>query len=77
MPAELKAHVWFPTLIWQADMPDDERSFIKGTKDFILKEKKETDRAARLETALRANLQRRKKQTKLRQDDNKLAEKKE
>jgi len=40
MPAELKAHVWFPTLIWQADMPDNEKSFIKGMKDFVLKEKK-------------------------------------
>ena len=46
MPAELKAHVWFPTLIWQADMPDNEMSFIKGTKDFILKEKKETPNTA-------------------------------
>ena len=42
MPAELKAHVWFPTLIWQADMPDNEKSFIKGIKDFVLKEKKAT-----------------------------------
>ena len=42
MPAELKAHVWFPTLIWQADMPDNEKSFIKDIKDFVLKEKKET-----------------------------------
>jgi len=41
MPAELKAHVWFPTLIWQADIPDDEKYFIKGIKDFVLKEKKE------------------------------------
>jgi len=42
MPAELKAHVWFPTLIWQADMPDNEKSFIKEIKDVVLKEKKES-----------------------------------
>jgi len=37
MPAELKAHVWFPTLIWQADLPDNEKSELKNIKDFILK----------------------------------------
>jgi uncharacterized protein (TIGR02466 family) len=42
MPAELKAHVWFPTLIWQADMPDNEKSFIKDIKNYVLKEKKAT-----------------------------------
>ncbi|MBC8409944.1 hypothetical protein N9J96_08070 [Paracoccaceae bacterium] len=46
-------------------------------KKIASKEKKETERAARLEAALRANLQRRKKQTKLRQDDNKPTEEKE
>ena len=35
------------------------------------KEKKETERATRLEAALRANLQRRKKQTKLRLNNSK------
>ena len=41
MPAELKAHVWFPTLIWQADLPDNEKSELKNIKDFILNLKKE------------------------------------
>jgi len=37
----LKAHVWFPTLIWQADLPDNEKSELKNIKDFILNLKKE------------------------------------
>jgi hypothetical protein len=40
-------------------------------KKIISKEKKQSDRAARLEAALRANLQRRKKQTKLRLNNSK------
>jgi uncharacterized protein (TIGR02466 family) len=39
--ADLKAHVWFPTLIWQADLPDSEKPEIKKIKDFILNVKKE------------------------------------
>ena len=39
--ADLKAHVWFPTLIWQADLPDNEKSELKNIKDFILNLKKE------------------------------------
>ena len=33
---ELKAHVWFPTLIWQADLPDEEKEVLKEMKDYIL-----------------------------------------
>ena len=46
-------------------------------KKIVSKEKKETERVNRLEAALRANLQRRKKQTKLRQNDNKSVGEKE
>ena len=46
-------------------------------KKIVSKEKKETERATRLEAALRANLQRRKKQTKLRQKDSKPVVEKE
>ena len=33
---ELKAHVWFPTLIWQATLPDSEKEMLSDMKDFIL-----------------------------------------
>lgn len=33
---ELKAHVWFPTLIWQATLPDEEKKLLSDMKDFIL-----------------------------------------
>ena len=33
---ELKAHVWFPTLIWQANLPDEEKEVLKEMKDYIL-----------------------------------------
>ena len=37
---ELKAHVWFPTLIWQANLPDSEKEVISRMKDSILEERK-------------------------------------
>ena len=37
---ELKAHVWFPTLIWQADLPESEKEVISLMKDSILEERK-------------------------------------
>ena len=37
---ELKAHVWFPTLIWQADLPESEKETISSMKDSILEERK-------------------------------------
>ena len=42
-------------------------------KKLVSKEKKALDRSARLEAALRANLQRRKKQSKLRQEEIKVS----
>ena len=32
----LKAHVWFPTLIWQADLPDDELHKLSGIREYVL-----------------------------------------
>ena len=37
---ELKAHVWFPTLIWQADLPESEKETISLMKDSTLEERK-------------------------------------
>ena len=37
---ELKAHVWFPTLIWQANLPDSEKEVLPSMKDSILEERK-------------------------------------
>ena len=31
---ELKAHVWFPTLIWQATLPDSEKEMLSDMKDY-------------------------------------------
>jgi len=33
----LQAHVWWPTFIWQADLPDKEKSVLSEMKDYILK----------------------------------------
>ena len=33
---ELKAHVWFPTLIWQMSLPESEKPALSEMKDFIL-----------------------------------------
>ena len=38
---ELKAHVWFPTLIWQADLPDSQKPVLSEMKDYILNIKNE------------------------------------
>ena len=38
---ELKAHVWFPTLIWQADLPENEKENLSIMKDHILNIKNE------------------------------------
>jgi hypothetical protein len=48
-----------------------------GKKKIVSKQTKEGERAARLEIALRANLQKRKKQTKLRNENDKSIEEKE
>ena len=34
---ELKAQVWFPTLIWAASLPDNETKVLSDMKDYILK----------------------------------------
>ena len=31
---ELKAHVWFPTLIWQMSLPESEKPALSEIKDF-------------------------------------------
>lgn len=36
---ELKAHVWFPTLIWQATLPENEKTILSEMKNYILSEK--------------------------------------
>ena len=33
---EIKAHVWFPTLIWQADLPDSQKSVLSEMKESVL-----------------------------------------
>ena len=33
---EIKAHVWFPTLIWQADLPDSQKSVLTTMKEKVL-----------------------------------------
>ena len=38
---ELKAQVWFPTLIWAASLPDNETKVLSDMKDYILKIKEE------------------------------------
>ena len=38
---ELKAHVWFPTFIWQANLPESEKEIISSMKDSILEERKD------------------------------------
>ena len=43
---------------------------VDGKKKLVSQQKKVGERAARLEMALRANLQKRKKQTKLRNENN-------
>jgi hypothetical protein len=48
-----------------------------GKKKIVSQQKKEGERAARLKMALRANLQKRKKQTKLRNENDKSIEEKE
>tara|TARA_B100000780_G_C20880171_1_gene350131 strand:- start:22 stop:609 length:588 start_codon:yes stop_codon:yes gene_type:complete len=40
MMTELKAHVWWPTFIWQADMSDEQKPELKKVRDFLLNEKK-------------------------------------
>ena len=50
---------------------------VKGNKKLVFQHKKEGERAARLEMALRANLKKRKKQTKLRNENDKSIEEKE
>ena len=50
---------------------------VDGKKKFVSQQKKEGERARRLEMALRANLKKRKKQTKLRNENDKSIEEKE
>ena len=50
---------------------------VDGKKKLVSQQKKEGERAKRLEMALRANLQKRKKQTKLRNENDKSIEEKE
>ena len=50
---------------------------VGGKKKLVSQQKKEDERAARLEMALRANLKKRKKQTKLRNENDKSIEEKE
>ena len=33
---DIQPHVWFPTLIWQATLPDSEKEMLSDMKDFIL-----------------------------------------
>jgi len=33
---DIQPHVWFPTLVWQATLPDEEKKILSDMKDFIL-----------------------------------------